>query len=47
MLPLSEQLDLRELIGNENSKKRELEDKLQALQGEKLALHAEMEKSIS
>jgi hypothetical protein len=44
MLPLSEQLDLRELIGNENSKKRELEDKLQALQGEKLALHAEMEK---
>jgi DNA invertase Pin-like site-specific DNA recombinase len=38
------QLDLPALITNENSKKKELEDKIQALQGEQLALRSEMEK---
>jgi DNA invertase Pin-like site-specific DNA recombinase len=40
------QLDLPELINNENSKKRELQDKIQALEGEKLALRAKMEKLL-
>jgi hypothetical protein len=38
------QLDLPALITNENSQKKELQDKIQALQGEQLALRSEMEK---
>jgi DNA invertase Pin-like site-specific DNA recombinase len=45
-LALVEQLDLRELITKENSKKRELQDKIQALEGEKLALRTKMEKLV-
>jgi DNA invertase Pin-like site-specific DNA recombinase len=43
-LAFVDQLDLPALITNENSRKKELEDELQARQGEQLALRVEMEK---
>lgn len=44
-LAFVDQLDLLTLITNENSQKKELDDKIQTLQGEQLALSAEMEKA--
>jgi chromosome segregation ATPase len=44
-LTFVEQLDLPRLIRNESSKKKELDDNIQALQGEILSLQSEMEKA--
>jgi DNA invertase Pin-like site-specific DNA recombinase len=44
-LAFVDQLDLPTLVANENSHRKELEDKIQALQGEQLAMRAEMEKA--